>query len=176
MFQQAGLATLLVDLITPEEKGGDERHVLEKRFNMHTLAPRVAHVTHWIRHAPAMREFKIGYFGVSTGAGAALIAAAEAGDAIGAVVSHGGRPDLAGAILERVRTPTLFIVGEDDAELHFFNRHALGILGAREKDLLVIPGASYLSEEPEKLDEVGRAATDWFLTHLVHKRTSPSAT
>ena len=166
----AGLATLLVDLLTPEEEAIDQR-TAHLRFDIGLLARRLVDATDWLARHPATQDLAIGYFGASTGGGAALVAAAERPDAVGAVVSRGGRPDLAGPALPRVRAPTLLIVGGNDVPVIEMNRAALEQLRA-EKRLEIVPGATHLFEEPGALEHVARLAADWFRGYL----TPPSRT
>jgi putative phosphoribosyl transferase len=167
VLRKAGLATLLVDLLTPEEEEVDlrTRHL---RFDIGLLADRLSGATDWLAQHPNTQDLPVGYFGASTGAGAALVAAAEHPEAAGAVVSRGGRPDLAGALLSRVAAPTLLIVGGEDEPVIGMNREALAQLRS-EKEIEVLPGATHLFEEPGKLEEVARLATDWFRRHLVER-------
>ena len=161
---EAGLATLLIDLLTPDEEEAD-RESGHLRFDVGLLARRLAGATHWLRQNPDTRDLPVGYFGASTGAGAALIAAAERPREVGAVVSRGGRPDLAGDTLPLVEAPTLLIVGSDDEPVIRMNEEALGRLRA-EKRLKIVPGAGHLFEEPGTLQEVARLAAGWFTRHL----------
>lgn len=163
-LNDAGLATLLMDLLTAEEERADlySGHL---RFNIGLLAERLVGATDWLRQEDQTRSFRIGYFGASTGAGAALVAAVERPEAVAAVVSRGGRPDLAGSSLQKVTAPTLLIVGGDDFPVVEMNRAALAQLGC-DKSLAIIPGATHLFEEPGALEEVARLATEWFLRHL----------
>ena len=161
---EAGLATLLIDLLTPDEEEAD-RESGHLRFDVGLLARRLAGATHWLRQYPDTRDLPVGYFGASTGAGAALIAAAERPREVGAVVSRGGRPDLAGDTLPLVEAPTLLIVGSDDEPVIRMNEEALGRLRA-EKRLEIVPGAGHLFEEPGTLEEVARLAAGWFTRHL----------
>jgi putative phosphoribosyl transferase len=161
---EAGLATLLIDLLTPDEEEAD-RESGHLRFDVGLLARRLAGATHWLRQYPDTRDLPVGYFGASTGAGAALIAAAERPREVGAVVSRGGRPDLAGDTLPLVEAPTLLIVGGDDEPVIRMNEKALGRLRA-EKRLEIVPGAGHLFEEPGTLEEVARLAARWFTRHL----------
>jgi dienelactone hydrolase len=163
-LNERGLATLLIDLLTPEEEAVDVE-TAELRFDIGLLAERLAGATDWLARQPSTRDLKIGYFGASTGAAAALVAAALRPKAIGAVVSRGGRPDLADEALPRVKAPTLLIVGGDDVPVIAMNRDALARLTC-EKQLEIVPGASHLFEEPGTLDAVARLAGDWFLAHL----------
>jgi len=161
---EAGLATVLADLLTPDEERVDER-TRHLRFDIALLGERLVGATDWLRRHEDTRGLAIGLFGASTGAGAALVAAAERPDAIAAVVSRGGRPDLAGDALPQVRAATLLIVGGDDVPVSALNEQALARLGC-EKRLVIVPGATHLFEEPGTLDEVARLARDWFVQHL----------
>jgi putative phosphoribosyl transferase len=163
-LRRAGLGTLLMDLLTAEEEEADARtgHL---RFDIDLLARRLLAATEWLRAEAGTARLPIGYFGASTGGGAALVAAAEAPEAVSAVVSRGGRPDLAGAALPRVQAPTLLIVGGRDEPVIAMNREALAQLRC-EKRLEIVPGATHLFEEPGTLEEVARLAGDWFDRHL----------
>ncbi|CAA9408451.1 MAG: hypothetical protein AVDCRST_MAG78-242 [uncultured Rubrobacteraceae bacterium] len=163
-LREAKLATLLVDLLTPEEEEADlqTRHL---RFDIGLLAERLAGATDWLARNPDTRNLPVGYFGASTGAGAALVAAAERPEVVGAVVSRGGRPDLAGDALSRVAAPTLLIVGGEDRPVIGMNRQALAQMRV-EKKLEIVPGATHLFEEPGTLGEVARLAADWSARHL----------
>jgi len=163
-LNEAKLATMLVDLLTPDEEAIDER-TRELRFDIGLLADRLAALTDWLRVHEPTAGLPIGYFGASTGAGAALVAAAERPDAVAAVVSRGGRPDLAGPALERVRAPTLLIVGGNDGPVIDMNWQALAALKS-EKRLSLVPGATHLFEEPDALGAVSLLARDWFKRHL----------
>ena len=163
-FQQARLATLLVDLLTGAEER-IERATRHLRFDIPLLARRLEGATDWLRVGPRTSTLPVGYFGASTGAAAALTAAARRSDHVRAVVSRGGRPDLAAAWLSRVRAPTLLIVGGDDEIVLGLNRLAFDRLEA-EKALEVVPGAGHLFEEPGALERVAELATGWFATHL----------
>ena len=165
VLQAAGIGTLLFDLLTREEESID-RYTAELRFDIGLLAERLIGATRWVMSQPEMRGLKLGYFGASTGAAAALVAAAKLPDAISAVVSRGGRPDLAEDALDSVRAPTLLIVGGDDEAVIGMNRGALTKLRHAEKDLVIIPGATHLFEEPGKLEEVARIAAEWFARYL----------
>jgi dienelactone hydrolase len=160
----AGLATLLLDLLTPEEEHVDirTRHL---RFDIGLLARRLVGAVDWLRSHPALHGLAIGLFGASTGAAAALVAAAERPDAVKAVVSRGGRPDLAGAALSGVRAPTLLIVGGRDTPVIGLNQEALAQLRV-EKRLEIVPGATHLFEEPGALEEVAQLAVRWFQQYL----------
>lgn len=160
-----GLGTFLFDLLTPDEEGHDVRGI-ELRFDIGFLASRLAAVTDWIGRRPEARGLSIGYCGASTGAAAALVAASGSSSKVGAIVSRGGRPDLAGDHLGDVRAPVLLVVGGDDEAGLVLNRRALGRLECR-KELVVVPGATQLFEEPGALDRVARLAGDWFRTYLV---------
>lgn len=163
-IQKAGQATLLLDLLTQAEELADARdgHL---RFNIAFLARRLVLATRWLMQLPSTRPLGIGYFGASTGAAAALVAAAELGPVIQAVVSRGGRPDLAQGSISAVDAPTLLIVGGLDTQVLQLNRQALGQLACK-KELLVVAGATHLFEEPGALETVAKHATDWFSTHL----------
>lgn len=161
---EAGLATLLIDLLTAEEEAFDIR-TRYLRFDIDLLAQRLVGATDWLLRYPDTRHLRIGYFGSSTGAAAALAAAIERPDVIGAIVSRGGRPDLAGPALPLVQAPTLLIVGGHDFPVIEMNKAALAKLRAR-KQLVIVPGATHLFEEPGALEEVARLASDWFVRHL----------
>jgi dienelactone hydrolase len=167
LLNHAKLATLLVDLLTPEEEVVDLQ-TAQLRFDIELLAKRLVGVTDWLTQTPETRQLRIGYFGASTGAGAALVAAAERPELVGAVVSRGGRPDLAGSALTRVRAPTLLIVGGNDVQVIALNRRALAQLHC-EKQLVIVPGATHLFEEPGALDQVALLARDWFERHLAQE-------
>jgi putative phosphoribosyl transferase len=164
LLNEAKLATLLIDLLTPDEEAVDLR-TAHLRFDIGLLAQRLVGATDWLIHHPDTRHLRIGHFGASTGAAAALVAAAERPDAVGAVVSRGGRPDLAGPALPRVRAPTLLIVGGNDFSVIEMNRAAFEQLRCEQR-LVIVPGATHLFEEPGALDEVARLARDWFARHL----------
>ncbi len=171
-LQQAHLATLLFDLLTPAEAHEDEE-TSGYRFDVELLARRLRSVTEELRRVSQVKDLRVGYFGASTGAAAALIAAAETPEAVAAVVSRGGRPDLATPWLARVCAPTLLIVGGNDELVLSLNRDALKRLRAPAR-LEVIPGATHLFEEPGALEDVSRLATRWFSSHLLHStRTWP---
>jgi putative phosphoribosyl transferase len=171
-LRQAGLGTLLMDLLTEEEAESDLR-TSQLRFDVELLAARVTQATKWLREDTGTASLRIGYFGASTGAGAMFIAAAGRPDAPGAIVSRGGRPDLAGEALERVTAPTLLIVGSEDPAVLRLNHLAFERIRA-EKRLEIIPGATHLFEEPGALDEVAVLAGDWFLFHL-EQRAMPAS-
>jgi putative phosphoribosyl transferase len=160
VLQEAGLATLLLDLLE-EEEARDRSNV----FDVGLLAERLQSAADWLSREPATRGLRLGYFGASTGAGAALVATARAPAAVGAVVSRGGRPDLAAACLLLVQAPTLLIVGGNDDGVITLNEHALDLLRC-PRELAIVPGATHLFEEPGTLEEAARLAKDWFLRHL----------
>jgi dienelactone hydrolase len=170
LLNQEKLATLLIDLLSPEEEAVDQR-TAQLRFNIGLLAERLVGVTDWLVEQPNTRPLRIGYFGASTGAAAALVAAAERPRIVHAIVSRGGRPDLAGPVLARVEAPTLLIVGGNDPVVIELNRAALAQLRC-EKQLVIVPGATHLFEEPGTLDEVARLARHWFQRHLTPEETS----
>ena len=172
LLNQAKLATLLVDLLTSDEEAIDMQ-TAHLRFDIGLLAERLVAVTDWLTQNPETRHLRVGYFGASTGAAAALVAAAERADVLGAVVSRGGRPDLAGPALPRVRAPTLLIVGGNDFQVIELNRAALAQLRC-EKQLVIVPGATHLFEERGALDEVARLAREWFERHLKQQPARPS--
>jgi putative phosphoribosyl transferase len=159
VLEQAGLGTLLLDLLE-EEEANDRRKV----FDIALLAERLQSAADWLREQPATRELPIGYFGASTGAGAALVAAAR-DPAIRAVVSRGGRPDLARDHLPLVKAPTLLIVGGNDDIVIGLNEQALCLLRC-QKEIMIVPGATHLFEEPGTLEEVARLAKDWFVRYV----------
>jgi putative phosphoribosyl transferase len=161
---EAGLATLLVDLLTEAEERVDVR-TAEFRFDIELLASRLVGATAYCREIEDLEGLSVGYFGASTGAAATLIAAADSPVQIDAVVSRGGRPDLAERALRLVRAPTLLIVGGDDDVVIELNRKALASLSA-PKALEIVPGATHLFEEPGKLERVAELSRDWFLLHL----------
>jgi len=165
-LQEGGLATLLFDLLTPQEEEIDQR-TRHLRFDINLLARRTAGALEWLDLQPYVRDLKRGLFGASTGAAAALIAAAELPEKVEAVVSRGGRPDLAGPALQKVQAPTLLIVGAHDEVVIDLNEKALAQMqpGA-EKKLVIVPGASHLFEEHGTLEYAARLARDWFQTHL----------
>lgn len=173
-LETQGFATLLFDLLTPEEEES-ERWTRHLRFDLELLAGRLVAVIDWLAEGAEFPDRPIGLFGASTGAGAALIAAARRPDAVRAVVSRGGRPDLAGPSLARVRAPTLLIVGGDDEEVIALNQQALEELKS-ETRLTIVPGATHLFEEPGTLEEVARLAGQWFHTHLVERGAPLSQT
>ncbi len=163
-FNKAGIGTLLFDLLTQEEEEEDIV-TAEYRFNIALLAERLIGATEWLRNDSNTRNLKVGYFGASTGAAAALIGAAKLPDNISAVVSRGGRPDLAGDYLPNVKAPTLLLVGGWDIEVIELNKQAMARMSAEAK-LVIIPGATHLFEEPGKLEEVAKFSVDWFKKYL----------
>jgi pimeloyl-ACP methyl ester carboxylesterase len=165
MLNQERLATLLIDLLTREEEAIDER-TAQLRFDIGLLAERVVVATDWLKQYRDTEGLPLGYFGASTGAAAALVAAAERPNIVSAVVSRGGRPDLAGPALPRVKAPTLLIVGGRDVKVIELNEAALAQLRC-EKRIVIVAGATHLFEEPGTLDEVARLARDWFKQSLV---------
>ena len=164
LLQELRLATLLIDLLTTAEEKID-RHTKQFRFNIGLLAERLVDSTKWLQQNPSTKNLKIGYFGASTGSTAALIAAADFPEAVGAIVSRGGRPDLAGSAVTRVKAPTLLIVGEKDLLVKEINRQAFDRLSA-EKEMVIIPEATHLFVEPGAFDEVGKSAGEWFSRFL----------
>ncbi len=164
VLQQAGLATLLIDLLTVEEEAIDMR-TRHLRFDIELLATRLVGATDWLLQNSNTRNLRIGYFGASTGAAAALVAAVERPEAVSAIVSRGGRPDLAGSVLSRVTAPTLLIVGGYDRPVIQMNRSALAQLRT-EKQLEIVPRATHLFEEPGALEQVARIASQWFERYL----------
>jgi putative phosphoribosyl transferase len=164
-LQQGGFATLLMDLLTPHEEEA-ERFTRQLRFDIELLADRLAGAVEWLSHDEETRRFPVGLFGSSTGAAAALVTAAREPDRVSAVVSRGGRPDLAGELLSQVSAPTLLIVGGVDDVVLDLNRQALATLRA-EKELEIVPGATHLFEEPGALEVVGALAAQWFSDHLI---------
>ena len=162
-LNNAGLATLLFDLLTPEEESVDA-WTREHRFDISMLAERLIQATNWAKQQAQARDLGIGYFGSSTGGGAALLAAAELPREVGAVVSRGGRPDLAGDALPKVEAPTLLIVGGEDHVVIDLNEQARAQMRCEVK-IDIVPGATHLFEEPGALEQVARLASDWFLLH-----------
>jgi len=164
VLRERGVATLLTDLLTPAEEKVDRltRHL---RFDIELLADRLVGVTDWLLQYPDTQTLKIGYFGSSTGAAAALVAETKRADAVYAIVSRGGRPDLAAPALPQVKAPTLLIVGGNDVVVISLNQQALTQLRI-EKKLEIVPGAGHLFEEPGALQEVARLAGQWFQRYL----------
>lgn len=167
VLNEGNLATLLLDLLTPHEESIDRR-TAELRFDIGLLARRLVAATRWVRTQPPLRDFSLGYFGASTGAAAALVAAAALPDEIAAVVSRGGRPDLAGEHLRRVKAPTLLIVGGADDVVIGLNRQASALMSA-PRELVIVPGATHLFEEPGALAEVARLSRAWFRRYLAKR-------
>jgi dienelactone hydrolase len=163
-LNRAGLGTLLFDLLTPEEEALDI-YTREHRFNIGLLAERLVHATKWARQQKETRDQRIGYFGSSTGGAAALVAAAELPQDVGAVVSRGGRPDLAGDALSKVQAPTLLIIGGNDDIVIELNEIARDQMRCEVK-LEIIPGATHLFEEAGALEHVAKLASEWFSLHL----------
>jgi putative phosphoribosyl transferase len=163
-LNDAGLATLLFDLLTQDEESID-MYTREHRFNIGLLAERLVHATNWAKQQEQTRDLRVGYFGSSTGGGAALVAAAEIPADVGAVVSRGGRPDLAGNALPKVRAPTLLIVGGNDDIVIELNEIARDRMHCEVK-LELLPGATHLFEEPGALEKVAKLASDWLVSHL----------
>jgi putative phosphoribosyl transferase len=166
VLRNSGLGTLLFDLLTPDE-AEDRRNV----FDIDLLSHRLLAATTWTKGHPSATNLKIGYFGASTGAAAALRASVYATTRIDAIVSRGGRPDMATDVLGRVRAPTLLIVGGDDELVLELNRNAYKMLSC-EKELKIVPGATHLFEEPGKIEEVAKLANDWFVRHLTSSKVN----
>jgi putative phosphoribosyl transferase len=163
-LNKAGLATLLFDLLTPDEESVDI-YTRQHRFDIPLLAERLVYATNWVKQQKSIADLAIGYFGSSTGAAAALIAAAELPDEVCAVVSRGGRPDLAGAVLSKVKAPTLLIVGGEDQVVIELNERARDQMRCEVK-IEIVPGATHLFEELGALEQVAKLASDWFAGHL----------
>jgi putative phosphoribosyl transferase len=164
VIREGGVATLLFDLLTRQEEAIDN-YTREFRFDINLLARRLVAATNWLAREDETSHLRPGYFGASTGGAAALVAAAEIRGKVGAVVSRGGRPDLAGSALPRVKAPTLLIVGGLDGPVIRMNEDAYAQLRC-VKELKIVPGATHLFEEPGKLEEVADLAAKWFLKHL----------
>jgi putative phosphoribosyl transferase len=172
VLNNAGIATLLIDLLTKEEEKIDDI-TREHRFNIRLLARRLLISTDWLSQYPKLQNLSIGYFGASTGAAAALVAASERTNAISAIVSRGGRPDLAGQeVLNHIQSPTLLIVGENDKQVIQLNKQAFVQLSRLEKKkkIVIVQGATHLFEEAGTLEEVARLATGWFECFFLEKR------
>ncbi|PYJ55579.1 MAG: hydrolase [Verrucomicrobia bacterium] len=163
-INDAGLGTLLFDLLTQDEEATDT-WTREHRFNIGLLAQRLVHATKWAKQQEETRDLRIGYFGSSTGGAAALVAATELPQDIGAVVSRGGRPDLAGDALPKVKAPTLLIVGGNDDIVIELNEMARDQMRCEVK-LEIVPGATHLFEEPGTLEKVAKLASDWLVNHI----------
>jgi dienelactone hydrolase len=170
VLQFTGLATLLIDLLTTEEDRIDQR-TLQYRFDIALLADRLVKVTDWVHQHHSFAHLKLGYFGASTGAAAALIAAAERPQIVEAVVSRGGRPDLAGRALSRVLAPTLLIVGERDNEVALLNQQAAARISAPTR-IEIVPGATHLFEETGTLEQVALLAREWFMRNLTRSNAA----
>lgn len=171
VLNNVGIATLVVDLLTPKEETVDNL-TREHRFNIALLAQRLISCTDWILQDPELKNLKIGYFGASTGAAAALVAAAARPNVIDVIVSRGGRPDLAGKeVLDQIEAPTLLIVGENDKTVIELNQNALNLLTRieKKKKLILIPNATHLFEEEGALEEVARRASGWFECFFLEK-------
>lgn len=169
VLQEAGLSTLLIDLLTVAEERVDA-YTMHLRFDIGLLAQRLAGATDWLVSNQETRHLNIGYFGASTGAAAALVAATKHPDAVKSIVSRGGRPDLAGSSLPHVNAPTLLIVGGDDTHVIELNEQARKQMRT-ECRIVIVPGATHLFEETGKLEEVARLATDWFTKYLAKARS-----
>jgi putative phosphoribosyl transferase len=165
VLREAGLGTFLFDLLTEAEEASEAR-TRHLRFDIQFLSQRLKDATRWLVDHLAPRTSSLGYFGSSTGAAAALVAAAQLQQSIRAIVSRGGRPDLAGNALAQVTSPTLLLIGGEDQEVLELNREAYALLPC-EKHLQIIPGASHLFQEPGKLEIVAQLAADWFASHLL---------
>ena len=163
-LNDGGLATLLFDLLTPDEEATD-MYTREHRFNIGLLAERLVHAARWAKQQEQTRNLRIGYFGSSTGGGGALVAAAEIPQDVGAIVSRGGRPDLAGDALPKVQAPTLLIIGGNDDIVIELNEMARDQMRCEVK-LEIVPGATHLFEEPGALEKVAKLASDWFVHQL----------
>ena len=163
-LNDARLGTLLFDLLTPDEEATDV-YTREHRFNIGLLAERLVHATRWAKQQEQTRDLRLGYFGSSTGGGAVLVAAAELPQDVDAVVSRGGRPDLAGDALPKVEAPTLLIVGGNDDIVIELNEMARDQMRCEAK-LEIVPGATHLFEEPGALEKVAKLASDWFVNHI----------
>jgi putative phosphoribosyl transferase len=163
-LNDAGLGTLLFDLLTPDEEAIDMR-TREHRFNIGLLAERLVHIARWAKQQKQTRDLRVGFFGSSTGGGAALVAAAQVPNDVGAVVSRGGRPDLAGDALPKVQAPTLLIVGGNDDIVVELNEMARDQMRCEVK-LEIVPGATHLFGEPGALEKVAKLAGDWFVNHI----------
>lgn len=165
LLQEANLGTLLFDLLTPEEEI-EEQYTRHLRFDITLLAQRLAGTIRWLDQQSELSKVQIGYFGASTGGGAAIVAGAALGDRVGAIVSRGGRPDLAGEALAHLAIPTLLIVGGNDTEVIKLNQNALSQMQPGIACLEIVSGATHLFEEPGTLDSAANLARDWFLRHL----------
>jgi dienelactone hydrolase len=164
-LNEAGFSTLLMDLLTLQEEEREMRGAMQ-RFDIGMLADRLAAATDWLARDPETAPLPVGYFGASTGAAAALAASLHHFNRVRAIVSRGGRPDLAGAALSEIRAPTLLIVGSLDVPVIRMNEEAFDQLRTQDKHLEIVPGATHLFEEPGTLEQVSRLAADWFEKHL----------
>jgi putative phosphoribosyl transferase len=171
-IREAGVGTLLFDLLTKDEERVDA-YTGHLRFDINFLAKRLVDATNWLTAQPATEHLRIGYFGSSTGAAAALIGAVELSKIVSAVVSRGGRPDLAGDALQKVKAPTLLIVGGNDDVVIGLNEEAYAALTC-EKELKIVPGATHLFEEPGTLEQVAKLASEWFKKKLQHLASAHS--
>ena len=169
-LNDAGLGTLLFDLLTPDEETID-MHTREHRFNIRLLAERLVHATKWAKQQKQTRDLRIGYFGSSTGGAAALVAAVDFPQDVGALVSRGGRPDLADEALPKVQASTLLVVGGNDDIVIELNEQARDRMRCEVK-LEIVPGATHLFEEPGALEKVAKLASDWFVNHIGAKSAS----
>lgn len=168
VLQEAGLSTLLIDLLTVAEERVDA-YTMHLRFDIGLLAQRLVAATDWLVNNKETRHLNIGYFGASTGAAAALVAASKHSDVVLAIVSRGGRPDLAGSSLPHVKAPTLLIVGRDDDPVIDLNEQAREQMQTECK-IVIVPGSTHLFEEPGKLEEVAKLATEWFTKYLTKEK------
>ena len=173
VIREAGIGTLLFDLLTNDEERQDTATGV-LRFDIALLAKRLVGATRWIEKQPETSGLKVGYFGASTGGGAALVAATELGVGIAAVVSRGGRPDLAGDALPKVKSPTLLVVGGYDEMVISLNDDAFAKLRC-EKDFRIVPGATHLFEEPGTLEQVAQISADWFSKHMENSNNGKEA-
>jgi len=174
LLEQANLGTLLFDLLTPEEEA-EEQHTRHLRFDICLLTRRLVCTTNWLGKQESFAQMKVGYFGASTGGGAAIVAAAELGQRISAVVSRGGRPDLAGDALPLNAVPTLLIVGGNDVQVIALNREALGKMKPGVATMQIVPGATHLFDEPGTLDQAAELARDWFVRYLLDSSRASAA-
>lgn len=165
VLRDARMATLLVDLLTEDEEAMDHR-TARLSFDIPLLAERLVQATDWLATRRDTASLPVGYFGVGTGAAAALAAAARRPARVGAVVSRGGRPDLARPILAQLRAPTLLIVGSDDTPILSMNRYAMAQMGPGTATLQIVPGANHMFDHPREIERVAALARDWFSLHL----------
>jgi putative phosphoribosyl transferase len=171
ILNQADLATLLIDLLTLDEERVDNR-TAQHRFNIALLGERLVVATDWVGDHQKFSDLRLGYFGASTGAAAALVAAARRPDVIAGIVSRGGRPDLAGNALDKVTAPTLLLVGEFDRDVIELNQQAAKAMSATTTELQIVPGATHLFEEPGALETVASSARTWFAEKLIRKQAA----